>query len=218
MKPRIQIIIADDHALIRKAFISLLKEMRNVYVINEASNGKELLNILRNQIPDVVLLNYKMPLMDGREALQIIKSKYPQVKVIMMSSHDNQDVIIDLITKGANGFVSKSSAPEMLFKTILRVQNEGHYFEANISQMMVRGIVNEKNKSERINKNSLTDREISVLKEVCNGCTKKGISERLYISVSTVDYHKKNIFKKTNSKSVVDLMKYAFRNGLLQVG
>lgn len=214
---RIRIIIADDHALIRKAFISLIKDMRHVDVINEAANGKELLQLLRTQTPDIVLLNYKMPLMDGREALQIIKTKYPEVKVIMMSSHDNQDIIIDLITKGANGFVSKSSTPEMLFNTVLRVQNEGHYFEARISQMMVRGIVNEKNKRERIDKNSLSDREISVLKEICNGSTNKGISERLYISTSTVDFHKSNIYKKTNSKNVVDLVKYAFRNGIIQI-
>jgi DNA-binding NarL/FixJ family response regulator len=216
MKQKIRIIIADDHSLIRKAFISLLKELKNVEVINEAGNGKELLQLLRSETPDIILLNYKMPLMDGREALQLIKTKYPGIGVIMMSSHDYQDTIIDLITKGANGFVSKSGTPENLFDTIQKVHKDGHYFSSKISKMLVNGIVSEKQK-DRSDKNSLSDRELCVLKEICNGSNGKAISDRLFISISTVEYHKTNIYKKTNSQNVVDLVKYAFRNGLIQI-
>jgi DNA-binding NarL/FixJ family response regulator len=217
LKVRAKVMIADDHVLIRKGFISLLRQLRTIEVIDEAGNGKELMDKLKLKVPEIIILNYKMPLMDGGEALQLIKRRYPTVKVIMISSHDNINFIMDLVSKGANGFVSKASSPETLFNTITRVQNEGHYFESRISQMMITGLVNERNKRDKIDKTSLTGRELSILKEICDGGTNCDISKKLYIASSTVDFHRKNIYRKTNARSIVDLVKYAFRNGILQV-
>jgi len=217
MKSKIKIMIAEDHALVRKALISLLKESRSIEVIDEADNGKELLHKLKVKLPDIVLMDYRMPVMDGREALQIIKAKHPEVKVIMMSVQDDNDLILDFVAKGANGFISKSANPELLFTAIARTNNEGHYFDPKLSQFMANGILNHKNRSEKLKKESLSDREISVLREICNGNTNKGISERLYISKSTVDFHKGNIYKKTNCRNVVDLVKYAFKHGIIHV-
>jgi two-component system nitrate/nitrite response regulator NarL len=208
--------IAEDHELVRKAFISLLNESRTAEVIDEACNGKELLHKLKLTLPDIVLMDYRMPVMDGREALQIIKAKNPEVRVIMMSVHDDNDLIMDFVAKGANGFISKSANPELLFTAILRTYKDGHYFDSKLSQLMANGILN-KNNPEKLKKESLSDREISVLREICNGNTNKGISERLYISTSTVDFHKGNIYKKTNCKNVVDLVKYAFKHGIIHV-
>lgn len=216
MKTKIKITIAEDQELVRKAIINLIHGTRGIDVIDEAGNGKELLHKLKVNIPDVAIIDYRMPIMDGREALTIIKAKNPEIKVIMMSIHDDVDLLMDFIAKGANGFVSKSASIEMLFTAITRTFNEGSYFDSRLSQLMANGIINI-NKPERRRKEGLSDREISVLKEICNGSTNKGISERLYISKSTVDFHKGNIYRKTSCKSVVELVKYAFKHGFIQV-
>jgi two-component system response regulator DegU len=209
--------IAEDHELVRKGFISLIHELKGAEVIAEAANGKELLHKLKVELPDIILMDYRMPIMDGREALQIIKAKYPQLKVIMMSVHDDTELIMDLVAKGANSFISKATTPDNLYNAIIRTYGEGHYFDTRLSQLMMNGIINQRNYSEKTKKESLSDREISVLREICNGGTNRGISERLYIAKSTVDFHKGNIYKKTNCKTVVELVKYAFKHGIIHV-
>ncbi len=217
MKAKIKMMVAEDHELVRKGFISLIKELRNVEVIDEAANGKDLLQKLRIKQPDLILMDYRMPIMDGREALQIIKAKYPEVKVIMISVHDEPDLIMDLIAKGANSFISKGSTSDTLFNAITRTHIDGHYFDSNLSRLMMNGVINQKNGSEKTGKESLSDRELSVLRELCNGSSNNGISERLYISISTVEYHKRNIYRKTKTRNSVDLVKYAFKNGIIHI-
>lgn len=216
MKAKIKIMIAEDHELVRKAIVNLIHGTQGIDVIDEAADGKELLHKMKSKLPDIVLMDYRMPVMDGREALQIIKAKNPEVKVVMMSVHDDNDLIMDFVAKGASGFVSKSASTDNLFTAILRTHSEGHYFDSRLSQLMANGIIN-KDKPEKLKKESLSDRELSVLREICNGSTNKGISERLYISTSTVDFHKGNIYKKTNCRSVVELVKYAFKHGIIHV-
>lgn len=216
MKTKIRVIIAEDQELVRKAFINLIHGIRGIEVIDEASDGKELLHKIKTNKPDLALIDYRMPIMDGREALNIIKTKNPEIKVIMMSIHDDVDLLMDFIAKGANGFISKSASIEMLFTAITRTFNEGNYFDSRLSQLMANGIIN-RNKPERRKNEGLSDRELSVLKEICNGSTNKGISQRLYISTSTVDFHKGNIYRKTNCKSIVELVKYAFKHGIIHV-
>lgn len=216
MKPTIKLIVAEDHELVRKAFINLIHGSQGIDVIDEASDGKELLHLLKVKSPDIVLLDYRMPVMDGREALQIIKAKNPEIKVIMMSVHDDNDLVMDFIAKGANGFISKSSNTDILFTAIQRTYTEGNYFDPKLSQHMANGIMN-RNKPQKYKKEGLSERELSVLREICNGSTNKGISERLYISTSTVDFHKSNIYRKTNCKCIVELVKYAFKHGIIHV-
>ncbi|MFO0355664.1 MAG: response regulator [Sphingobacteriaceae bacterium] len=217
MKAKIKIMVAEDHELVRKGFISLIQELKNAEVIDEAANGKELLNKLKIKIPDLILMDYRMPIMDGREAMQIVKAKYPEVKVIMMSVHDDNDLILDLVAKGANSFISKAATSENLYNSIIRTYNEGHFFDSKISQLLVNGIISQRGSSDKIKKETLSDREVTVLREICNGSTNKAISERLYISSSTVNFHKMNIYKKTNCNKVVDLVRYAYKNGFIRV-
>lgn len=217
LKTKIRIMIAEDHELVRKGFISLIQELKGAEIIDEAGNGKELLHKLKVKLPDLVLMDYRMPIMDGKEALQIIKAKYPEVKVIMMSVHDDTELIMDLVAKGANSFISKATTADNLYNAITRTYSEGHYFDSRLSQLMMNGIMNQNGRFEKSKKESLSDRELTVLREICNGSTNKGISERLYISTSTVDFHKGNIYKKTNCKTVVDLVKYAFKHGIIHV-
>ena len=216
MKQKIKIIIAEDKELFRKALIFFIEGNKKYQIIDEASNGKELIDKLSNNIPDLILLDYKMPEMDGKEALVIIKNKYPEVKILMLSLYDEAELIIDLLSHGANGFVSKSESPEVFFTAIETVITTGRYFDPRISEVLLNGLL-KKGEKNHSGKMSLSEREISVLKEICNGHTNKLISEKLFISTSTVDFHKGNIYKKTYAKNVVDLVKYAIKNGITPV-
>ncbi|MDO9000242.1 MAG: response regulator transcription factor [Bacteroidota bacterium] len=214
---KIKITIAEDHELLRKAMKSLILANGNFEIIDEAINGKELIEKLNNQIPDLILLDYRMPIMDGKEALIEIRKKHPNIKILILSLYDEATVILDFITNGANGFISKSSSAENFFTAINTVVKERRYFDSKISEILLNGLMQKNSKSKLPSKTSLSERETSVLKEICNGLGNKLISEKLFISASTVDFHKGNIYKKTKTKNAVDLVMYAIKNGIVPV-
>lgn len=121
MKSEIKLILAEDYVFIRQAFVHLLTTEGHFNVIAQASNGKELLELLALSEPDIVLLDLDMPVMDGHTALKILKEKYPQVKVIILSNYNSKEIIDDVLQNGASAFLSKDCSPEDLFKTIKSV-------------------------------------------------------------------------------------------------
>jgi DNA-binding NarL/FixJ family response regulator len=216
-KNNIKLIIAEDQELMRKSFIALLKEDQDFEIIAEASNGKELLEILKHTTPDVVLLDIEMPVMNGREALEIINKRFPDVKVIMLSMHAGPHFISELMARGARAFLPKNCDPDALFEAIHTVSSEGYYFDKSISEAMLRGLQREKSINPLLEELSLSDRETEILKEICEGKTNRQIAEALNISIGTVDFHRGNIYKKTRSKNLVELLKYAIKNGIISL-
>ncbi|MGZ3900991.1 MAG: response regulator [Bacteroidia bacterium] len=211
----IRVIIVEDKELMRRSFIALLKEDKSVRVIADVANGKELLDTLKQTIPDIVLLDIEMPVMNGKEALEIINKRFPDIKVIMLSMHSGPHFISELMSRGARAFIPKDCDPDSLFAAIHTVHKEGYYFDKTISEAMLRGLQREKSINPLLNELSLSEREIEILKELCQGKTNKEIADTLKITSSTVDYHRSNIYKKTQSKNITDLLKYAIRNGLV---
>jgi DNA-binding NarL/FixJ family response regulator len=217
MPSKIKITIAEDNELIRKAIMFLIERDKKFQIIDEAENGKELIEKLNSKMPDLIILDYKMPIMNGKEALINIRKKYPEVKILMLSLYDECDLILDLLTHGANGFICKSASPETFFHAINSILTEGRYFDSKISEIMLNGLKKKNSKSILHSKITLSERETSVLKEICNGYSNKLISQKLYISSSTVDFHKGNIYKKTKTKNMADLVMYAVKNGIISV-
>lgn len=213
----IKIIVAEDQELIRKSFIALIKEDKQLEIVAEASNGKDLLNLLKLNKPDIVILDIEMPLMNGKEALEIIGKRFPSVKVIMLSMHAGSHFISELMAKGARAFLPKHCDPDTFFEAIYTVHYEGYYFDRTISEAMLKGLQREKSINPLLDELSLTDREISILKEICEGKTNKKIANSLNITPNTVDFHRGNIYKKTKSKNIIDLLKYAIKNGIISL-
>jgi DNA-binding NarL/FixJ family response regulator len=213
----IKIIVVEDQELMRKSFIALLKEDKHFEVIAEAANGKELLELLKQTTPDIVLLDIEMPVMNGKEALEIINKRFPEVKVIMLSMHAGINFISELMARGARAFIPKDCDPDSLFEAIHTVHSEGYYFDKSISEAVLRGLQREKSINPILEALSLSDREVEILKELCEGKTNKQIAASLKISVSTVDFHRGNVYKKTNSKNIIDLIKYAIKYGLIAI-
>lgn len=213
MTQLIKIALADDHELFRKALISLFKGYPNISIIHEAKNGKELIKNLINEKVDIALLDVEMPEMNGIETLKTLKEKFSGIKVIILSMHNEESFIADLIIKGANGFVTKGCSIVTLLETITGVYNNQYYFKQNISAEVVKALEKRDNLTKTIS--NLTSREVEILNLICKGNSHKQIADKLFITARTVDFHKSNLYKKTSTRCAANLYEYALTNGLI---
>ena len=218
MKPKLKIVITDDHALFRKGLKALLADFRFIDEILEAANGVDLLNLLEKEEkkPDIVLLDIKMPKMDGIEATDKIKALYPDIKILVLSMHDDEHLISHLIEKGVNGYLFKNSDPEDVEQAIIKVIDKEFYFDENISQLVYRAFVG-KNKKPPYADSTFSNREIEILEMICREHTNAEIAEKLFISQRTVEGHRKNMLSKTGAKNTAGLIIYAIKNEIVQI-
>lgn len=213
----IDIVITDDHKLFRKGISSLLEDFDFIDNIYEAGNGIELLRILEEAetLPDLVLLDLQMPGMDGMEATQKIRDKYSDLKIIILTMQDDEQIILHMIQMGVNGYLMKSAEPDELEKALENVILKDFYFPDDISRL-VYGSLSEK-KSTRQKVTDLTNREIDILELICKEYTANEIAEELKIGRRTVDGYRKNLLEKTGSKNMAGLVVYAFKNEIVKV-
>lgn len=212
----IRVAFAEDHNVVRQGYISLMASHARIRVVGEADNGKELLDLLKKTPVDVVVMDIEMPLMNGDEALMIMRNRFPDVKVIMLSMHGGSAFITDFISRGASSYLTKGVDIAILERAICSVQDTGHYFNEECSLAMQQEIVN-KSSFSAFSKSSLTERENEILVLLCEDMTNKQIGDRLKIEPRTVDFHRQNIYKKTNCKKPAGLAIYAMKNGLISV-
>lgn len=210
MPHKIRIVLAEDKALMRKSLIALLRDYASFEVVGEASNGRELLDILKYLSVDVVLLDLEMPIMNGVEVLKIMKRRYPDVKVMILSVHNQLVYVKEAIALGAKGYIAKDCFPSQLESAIVQIHETGFYLEEAMSKELLHDSVYGMAQPS-LNK-ILSNREVEVLKEICSGKTEKEIANFLNISVHTVHFHKMNIYFKTNVHNIAGLLKFAKTN------
>lgn len=216
MKP-IRLMLAEDHQLVRKAFALMLNEQPDLDMIGHAANGKELLELIKTEAPDIVLLDIDMPVMNGRQCLGLIRSRFPDVKVIMLSLHKDPAMMNEFMANGASAYLHKDADTDELLTSIRMVHSEGVYFNQELSKALLNGLRKEKKGNPFFNEQALSNREMAVLKELCDGKTNQEIADTLHISINTVGFHRNNIYSKTSSHNIAELMKYSIRNGLIDV-
>lgn len=203
----IKIGIADDHKLLRQGLISLLKEYDHLTVVLEANNGIELLKILKKDKPDIILLDIEMPEMGGKEALGLIRVKYPKIKVIMMSMHFNDAYIVEFIQNGACAFLPKNCDIDKILDAIQTVHELGYYYDSKVSKAMADLL---KRKTAPLAPPiELTNKETIILRMICVKMSNAEIAQDLNLSIRTVEGHRYNIIKKTNTSSLDDLIEFA---------
>lgn len=215
MKDPVKLAIVDDHQLFRKGISSLLKEYKSIRILFEASNGIELMESIKTQKPDVILMDIRMPQMDGIEATILIRKKYPDCKVIVLSMHDDAQLIYDLLHKGANGFLNKDTEIEDVVKAIITVHEKGYYLNDRALKAFNTKVSDSPEYKSVFSTPALSSREIEVVKLICDQYTIKEIADKLNISPRTVDTYRENIFTKTNSKNIAGVVKYAIKNNLV---
>jgi len=216
----IQIGLVDDHDLFRSGIKALLHDENDMNVILEGNNGKEFLDRLKVAVekPNLILLDIRMPIMDGYETAKIIIEKYPDIKIIALTMHEEERHIIRMIELGVNGYLMKNANTEDVIKSIRHVMEHDYYFDNKITHIM-RKMLMYKSKSDHYGTPdvALTEREKEVLTLICKEYTAKEIGEKLFISYRTVEGHRKKLLYKLDVKNTAGLVVFALKNELVKL-
>ncbi len=205
----INLLIADDHQVVIDGLRSLLSLEADFNVVGEALNGKMVLEGLKDQKVDVVLLDINMPVMDGIETAKLMREHYPDVKILILTMYNKPEFIRNILEAGASGYVLKNAGKEELIDAIRKVEKGEDYFSLSVTKTMMESF---KSGSDS-NKVELTKRERGVLTLIAEGDKTSEIAEKLLISTHTVDTHRYNLLSKLNIKNTAGLVRYAIKNG-----
>ena len=212
MEPKIKLLLADDHQLVRKGFRALLEELDFVEIVGEAANGKEAIHLLRSGIkPDVALLDYEMPVMNGLEATEQIKRDFFGVKVIVLTMLQSKELIQEALEKGVHGFLFKNASMDELEVAIRRVARGEQYFASEVALTLLKPVHN----PDAPLLAQLTERETEVLRLVARGLSSTAIGRQLFISPRTVDTHRNNLIHKLDVTGIAGLVQFALKNKLI---
>lgn len=209
----VNLLIADDHTMFLQGIIALLEQEPNITVIDKAVNGIEALGIVKKGIVDFIILDISMPEMDGIELSKILKKQYPNVKILIVSTHSNVMVISRLIRIGVNGYLLKNAEKVELLKAINTIASGENYFAEELEEKHL-------SNSSRIEKQvsnltELSSREKEILVLIAHEYNTAEIAEKTFISLNTVNTHRRNLLSKLNAKNTAGLVKYAVENGLV---
>jgi len=214
---KIRVLLADDHTILRAGLRIMLNAQVDISVVGEASDGRQAISETARLSPDVVIMDITMPDLNGIEATKQIKKAMPEVKVLMLTMHENDGYLFQSLRAGASGYMMKESADTELIQAIRAVQGGRFYLSPAAQSMMVGDYLQRvKAGEEKDSYNDLTEREREILKLVAEGLTNNQIAERLVISPKTVDTHRTHVMDKLNLHSRAELVKYAMRRGLLE--
>lgn len=211
MKNNITIGIAEDHPLLRIGLVSTLKSHKQFKVLFDVGDGKKLLDQLKTEKPDILLLDIQMPVLNAQDVLQKIKVKYPKIKVIIISAFFQKSYVVECFKLGVKAFLKKGSEPEKIVEVINFVSEKGIFMDVEVSTILAEELQNSNSKPSTP---SLTTKELAVINLICKGITRREAAETLNVSTETIAYHMSNIFRKTNTENVQALVKYAINKGL----
>ena len=221
MKNTIKIILADDEILFRKGISFLLDREENIEIIFEVSNGMELVSFLRESSihPDIIMMDLKMPHLNGVETTRIIHNDFPDIKIIALTSYDSKSFIANMISIGAASYLVKNTTPAEMIRTINEVYQKGIHYNEQVLKILQEGITTNVVKQNKtfFDEDYLTNREKEVLLLICKQLNTHEMAEKLFISPRTVEGHRNNLLLKTESKNVAGLVVYAIQNKIIAV-
>lgn len=213
-----RIFIADDHAILREGLLSIINGVPEYEVIGESGDGREALEKIEKLKPDVVILDISLPSMTGVEISRQIRKYHPEIKIIILSQHDNDDYVEHLMQYGVHGYILKENTAIDLLRAIDEVKKDNIYLSPQITKKIVNSFMlyrrNSTEPQEQITAR-LTPRELEIVKLIAEGKSSKQISSILFISGKTVNAHRTNIMKKLDVNKVTDLVIYAIKKGLV---
>ena len=210
---KIKILIADDHTMFLQGIISLLEQEPNIEIVGKAVNGLEALQVIE-QIPvDLLILDISMPEMDGIELSKILKKKFPSIKILVVSTHSNVSIISRLIRIGVNGYLLKNAEKAELLKAINTIASGDNYFSEETEEKHLSNNLRIEKQVSTLTELSSREKEILVL--IAHEYNTAEIAEKTFISLNTVNTHRKNLLSKLNAKNTAGLVKYAVENGLV---
>ncbi len=204
-----KILLVDDHTILSDGVKSLLEQESDLQIVGQANSAEAALNFLKTQEVDLVVTDFSMPGMDGLSLLNTLKRVSPEIKIILLTMHDELHLVKEILKAGVNGYVLKKDTRLDLLSAIRDVQHGKVYLSSDINKLLISNL----NHPDEVK--LLTDREREIVKLIAKEYTNKDIAEELFISERTVETHRKNIFKKTGTNSLVGLIKFAYANNLI---
>jgi len=217
MNEPIKVAIADDHVLFRAGVKTALSIHKDIKMIAEADNGMQLLTVLKHVQPDVILLDIQMPILDGIGTLPEIKRLYPQIKVIMLTMHNDHSMISKLMELGANSYLTKNSDSEIIYQAVKTVHEEEYYFNQLTNKALIDGLRVKRQAEATLPVDAkLTDKEITILRMICEEKSTKEIADLVDLSPRTVEAIRDKLKVKTGAKSLAGLVMYAVKSGIIE--
>jgi len=213
----LRILIADDHELARNGIRCVLETHAGWEVCGEATDGREAVELAGKLKPDVILLDIGMPNLNGLDATRQILAIMPEARILILTVHDSEQVVREVLAAGARGFLLKSDAGRDLLAAVEALQNRRTFFTPKVAQMMLEGYLRPQEESGASPQCVLTPREREVIQLVAEGKSTKEIATVLCLSVKTAETHRTNLMRKLNLHSVADITLYAVRNGIVQI-
>lgn len=213
----IRIAIADDHKIFRTGLIAVLKDVDEFNVVLEAGSGTELIEQIATEKPDLILMDIKMPDMDGLQTTLYIREHFEDIKILVISMYHENKYIIDMMKAGANGYLLKNAEPKEIIQAINTVHHAGFYFNQPMSGTLMKDLLGLQPSSSSQSEAVLNEREIDVLKLICEERSNVEIADKLCLSVRTVEGYRTKLFEKIGSKNIVGLVLYAVKQGIVPV-
>ena len=214
----IKIVIADDHEIFRDGFKVMLRKQEDVQIIAEAENGRELLQVVEQHQPDVVITDIKMPLVDGIEATRAIKSRWPHIEVVALSMFDEENLVVDMLEAGAKGYLLKNTHKAEVVQAVKAVYKGDTYYcnatSTKLAQMIAKSHFNPYKNSK---KPTFTEKEVEIIRLICQELSNKEIASQLNLSTRTIEGYREKILEKIDARNIAGLVIYAIKNNLYQV-
>ncbi len=213
----INILIVDDHQLIINGISDILRPIKNYKIIGNATNGKEAIAEALKLKPDIIFMDISMPIMNGLDATKIIAEKLPNTKILALTQHEEKEYVNQIFNYGGSGYLLKNSKKEEFVAAIESVMSGNKYLSKHVSDLMLKDLLNKKegNSTEDLSI-KLTPREKEIIKKIAEDLSNQEIADKLFISLRTVETHRRNLMQKLKVKSVVSLLKYAAKHNIIK--
>jgi two-component system response regulator NreC len=212
----IKLILVDDHAIVRSGLRMILDPEEDIQIIGEAENARDGIKLIKQELPNVVLMDIHLPDLNGIDATRMIKEEMPEIAIVALTINEDEEYFFRMLEAGASGYVPKRAAPEELL-TAIRVAAEGEvYIYPSLAKLLVKDFLQQQDPDENRNPGNLTDRETELLAHLADGATNNEIADTLHISPKTVARHRENIMRKLDLHNRTELVKYAIRKGIIK--
>jgi DNA-binding NarL/FixJ family response regulator len=213
----LRILLADDHEIVRRGLKELLEEQAGWTVCAEAANGREAVELAARSRPHVAVLDFSMPELNGLEATRRIRQATPETEVLIFTMHESEELIREVLSAGARGYLLKSDATRQLISAVESVSRRMPYFSGRVSAVVLDGFLNGRRaQPSPLGAERLTSREREIVQLLAEGNSNKAIASRLDLSVKTVETHRASIMRKLELNSLADIVRFAVRNHIIQ--
>jgi DNA-binding NarL/FixJ family response regulator len=214
---QIKVALADDHKIFRDGIKMALKGKEYLKIIWEAENGNDLMKKMPQQLPDVLLLDIRMPEMDGINAITLLRKEYAGVKIIVLTMYDDQEMIGKMMEMGANAYLTKTSDPEEIYQAILSCRNEDFYFNELVNKAVLSKLQTKRQVRQFYpNRVKFSEKEVRILKLLADDKTTEEISKEVFLSPRTIETIRQNMKTKVGAKTIAGLIMYGMRNKLIE--